>query len=454
MRLLAAGAFTLALLTVHTGSTLAQAGGNVLIFLADDLGVDHVGAYGEGANPAPTPTIDALATNGILFRNVWANPTCSPTRSDIMTGRYGFRTGIGAPILPAGWALQMDEETIPEVLDRFEHLDYSHGAFGKWHLGNGSVGGNLAPNVAGWSFFAGTLGNIGVDNSYFDYEYTVNGQVGQSTTYATTQTIDDALAWIQTVPDPWVCYVAFNAPHTPLHAPPAHLHTVDLPDDEPRNQPIPFYHAMVEAMDSEMNRMMTTLGSRMDNTTVLFMGDNGTHNQAVQPPFDPDRAKFTPYEGGVNVPLILSGPGVVDPGRESGALVNATDVFATTLELAGILMRDAYPFPQPIRHDTVSLVPYMIEPNQGWQRDFAYANVFFPNDASGSGIDFDWQVIRDDRFKLIRRKQVGGPPAWLEMYDLMVDPFENDDLLDEPMTPSQRMSYITLWNRLLEIREL
>lgn len=83
---------------------------NVLIIVADDLGVDYVSAYREGANPAKTPNIDALAKRGVLFRNAWASPVCSPARACLMTGRYSFRTGIG-----------------------------------KWHLGDGSMG----PNNAG-----------------------------------------------------------------------------------------------------------------------------------------------------------------------------------------------------------------------------------------------------------------------------------------------------------------
>ena len=69
---------------------------NILIIIVDDLGVDAVGAYAEGAAPPPTPSLDALAARGVLFRNAWANPVCSATRALIMTGRYSFRTGIGA----------------------------------------------------------------------------------------------------------------------------------------------------------------------------------------------------------------------------------------------------------------------------------------------------------------------------------------------------------------------
>src|SRR5262245_52162050 len=69
--------------------------GNVLLLIADDLGVDQLAAYGIGANPPPTPNLDQLIASGVLFQSAWSQPTCSPTRATIQTGRYGFRTGIG-----------------------------------------------------------------------------------------------------------------------------------------------------------------------------------------------------------------------------------------------------------------------------------------------------------------------------------------------------------------------
>ena len=83
-----------ALLAVHSAS-FASGQDNLLIIVADDVGVDMIGAYGEGPDPPQTPTIDQLASEGVLFRNVWANPTCSPTRAEMHTGRYGHYTGVG-----------------------------------------------------------------------------------------------------------------------------------------------------------------------------------------------------------------------------------------------------------------------------------------------------------------------------------------------------------------------
>ncbi|MHC5212536.1 MAG: sulfatase-like hydrolase/transferase, partial [Planctomycetota bacterium] len=131
--------------------------GNVLIVVADDLGVDMVGAYGEGSDPPPTPVIDSLASQGVLFRNAWSNPVCSPTRAALLTGRPAFRNGIGYIVdaSPNNLALPYAEVTLPEMLALGTGGNYRSGAFGKWHLGNDSVGGALAPNLAGFDHFAG-----------------------------------------------------------------------------------------------------------------------------------------------------------------------------------------------------------------------------------------------------------------------------------------------------------
>ena len=80
---------------------------NVLLIVADDLGVDRIGAYQEHPQPAHTPIVDELAADGLLFRNAWSNPTCSPTRATLLTGRYSFRTGVGRAITYAGGTFEL-----------------------------------------------------------------------------------------------------------------------------------------------------------------------------------------------------------------------------------------------------------------------------------------------------------------------------------------------------------
>ena len=359
----------------HTGGTRR----NVLILLADDLGVDMVGIYAEGANPPPTPNLDALAAGGVLFRNVWSDPVCSPTRSTIQTGRHGTRTGIGNIVELGGAPLALAETTLPELLDQGTGGAYAHAAFGKWHLGDDSVGGALAPNLAGYGHFSGALSNFFGGEDYFNWTKVVDGVTSQSSTYATTETVDDASAWIAATQEPWFCYVAFNAPHVPYHAPPPGLHTVDLSaaGPVPGLDPVPYYRAMVSAMDTEIGRLLAEMDPAVRaRTTIIFLGDNGSTAEVSEPPFDPAHAKATLYEGGVRVPLIVSGPPVTQPGRESAALVNTTDVFASVAALAGVDLTSQFP---GLALDSISFVPQLVKDGLPSERKYLFAEAFQPN---------------------------------------------------------------------------
>ena len=406
---------------------------NVLILVADDVGVDQIGCYGEGALPATTPHIDALAADGVLFRNAWAAPICSATRSQIMTGRHGFRTGIGS-VVNGQFALDLDELTIPEVLDLHPNPPFEHAAFGKWHLGNDDVGGTFAPNLCGWGHFAGSRGNFKKPEGYYLWTRVENGVERVTDTYATSRIVDDFLAWRSGVRGRWFAYVAFHSGHFPLHAPPPDLHGVGLPDVEPRFAPVPFYRAMVEAMDAEIGRLLAGLGDELEETHVIFLGDNGSEPMVSLRPFPPVHAKRTPYEGGLRVPFIVSGPEVRKPGREVGSLVSAVDVFDTALTLAGV---DLAALPDPPRRDSVDLLPYLRDPKREDDplREYAYQELFFPSGFGAHSIDF--RTARDERYKLIRDRV----RAVDRLYDLVLDPFERRDLLGGELTREERERY-------------
>ena len=97
VRLLAAS-FVLAAAVPATAVSAA----NILLIIGDDMGVETLRSYGLGENPPATPHLDEMAREGVRFINFWSQPACSPTRATIMTGRYGFRTGIGAPVTALG----------------------------------------------------------------------------------------------------------------------------------------------------------------------------------------------------------------------------------------------------------------------------------------------------------------------------------------------------------------
>lgn len=349
---------------------------NVLILLADDLGVDNVGAYGLGSDLPPTPNLDALAAEGVRFTNAWSQPICSPTRATIQTGRLGFRTTIGSGIsttTPGEPALPLSEITIPEMLNQGTGGIWSHAAIGKWHLGSDLVGGEFAPNLAGYDHYEGNLeADLSGAWSYFNWQKTIDGVTQVTTKYATTDAVDSALAWIQTHTEPWFCYVAFNAPHSPWHAPPANLHTQDL--SNPTNRDL--YRAMVEALDTEIGRLLASIPKPvLRRTLVIFLGDNGTDAKVTVPPFVPSHAKTTLYQGGVNVPLIVTGPQVAGPGV-SNALVHTADLFATVAAVAGVNLETQFP---GVTFDSISLLPYLQNPSFPSQRAWVVSELFTPN---------------------------------------------------------------------------
>ena len=408
---------------------------NVLLIVADDVGVDRVGCYAEHPNPGHTPTIDGLAARGVLFRNAWSSPLCSPTRAGLLTGRHAFRTGVGDVVdygSGTGQALPLAETTLPELLDAGTAGRWSAAAIGKWHLGTASAGGPAHPLLSGFAHHSGALGNLGTSaapGDYVAYLKAVDGQLTPSRVYATTDAVDDALAAIGAMNEPWFVYLCFNAAHQPYQAPPAELHSFDLGPDA---TPVQYMKAMTEAMDTEIGRLLRSLPEAvLRRTTVVVVGDNGTDPDATTAPFVKSHAKGTVYEGGVNVPLIVAGPRVRRPGSECAALVQTLDLFATVADIAGVSPASA--LPPGARLDSVSLLPYLDDPWQPSLRRYAFTETFAPN---GDGpYDHVERALRGDRYKLVRKLShvvgPGGPEELTidELYDLLADPFEHDDLL-------------------------
>ena len=118
----------------------------VLLIVADDMGVDATSVYGAHPDAANTPNLQLLADTGVLFRNAWANPVCSPTRAGIHTGQHAWRTGIGNALSANAVGLDYATfETLPSVV---RAAGYRTGLFGKWHLGEATDGETAAQR--GW----------------------------------------------------------------------------------------------------------------------------------------------------------------------------------------------------------------------------------------------------------------------------------------------------------------
>lgn len=429
----------LALLALLTAAAPLRAIGtnNILLIIADDYGMDSSSLY--NSNPAaslpPTPNLVALAQRGVLFRNAYASPLCSPTRACILTGQYGFRTGVGDVI--AGMtdpSITPAHFTLPDAFAANPSAGYALTQFGKWHLGAGP---NAPATRAGWTNYAGGLG--GAIANYTNWIKAVNGVTNTVTNYATTDVVTDATNWISARgTNKWFAWIAFNAAHTPNHIPPASLapgYATNTSQGANRRQ----FEAMVEAMDTEIARLLSAVDT--NKTDIIFIGDNGTMGNVIQPPFVSTRGKATLYEGGTRVPFFVAGPSVVNPGRTNTNLVHVVDLFSTVLELAGINVA-ATAGTNVI--DSRSLLPAI----QGGalSTKYAYAELF--NNASPTTAD--GRVLRNDRYKLIRF----NTSATEEFYDLQTDPTELTNLLGSALSATARSNYNALTWRFGEYQNL
>ena len=223
---------------------------NILLVIADDLGKDASNQYGISAEQPVTPTLDQLAIEGLVFENAWSNPTCSPTRASILTGKYGTRTGV----LTAMDVLSEDETSLQSYIHQHLPGKYTDAVIGKWHLGP-QPGGLDHPESLGVGHFAGIIG--GEVNDYEDWVLTTNGQRRSETRYVTSKLVDLAVEWTGAQQSPWFLWLAFNAPHTPFHLPPAspaQPATVGSLTADIQADPLPYYFAAIEAIDTELDR--------------------------------------------------------------------------------------------------------------------------------------------------------------------------------------------------------
>ena len=378
---------------------------NILLVISDDLGLDASSGYQVGADLPTTPTLDELAANGLIFDNAWAYPLCSPTRATILTGRYGIRTRVLAPSDP----ISLTETSLQSFIDTNVPNTYTHAVFGKWHLSGRDNGGIDNPNLMGVDRFAGFQG--GGVRDYFDWTLVENGRESASDVYTTTRFVDLAIDWIAGQEEPWFAWLAFNAPHTPFHLPPLDLHDRDSlsPDQQSVDQdPLPYYLAAIEAMDHEIGRLLDSFSDETRaNTVIIYMGDNGTPRRVYQGS-PRQRGKGSVYQGGVAVPMIISGRGVTRMGEREDALVSSVDLFATIASLAGTGTTEF--------NDSLNFAGLLSNAGPG-PRSYAYAEVVVDGDRD------EW-AIRNDQYKLMRQL-----PRPEELYDLQADPMERENLL-------------------------
>ncbi len=373
----AAGAAVLAALAAWLAPPLAAAGGrrpNLILFLADDLGLSRVSAY--GADTSQTPHIDRLAATGVRFERAYSMPLCGPSRAACLTGRYPFhnRQVDNTP------AVRLDREVpLPRLL---RAAGYVTCAIGKW----GQLGQlQNAEDARRWGFDeymlwigSGAGAEEGADR-YWNPRYQADGEwvKAKPGAYGPDLTRDYLTAFLSRHRDqPFFVYYATPLTHWPF---------LGTPDSQPgaaQPQLVRDNVAYLDKLVGQLTDELERLGLR-DNTVIVFTSDNGPDGDPLGTIRGRRMAgrKASLKEGGCREPLIVSGPGFVKSGVVASDLADLTDVYPTLAELAGAALP-----PEPIL-DGVSFAP-QLRGEPGRPREWVYAQTG------------DSYFIADQRYKL------------------------------------------------------
>lgn len=323
-------------------SGLQAAKPNVVLIITDDQGYGDVGVHGN--EMIQTPSLDALYKQSVHLTDFHVDPTCSPTRSALMSGRYSTRTGVWHTIM--GRSLMSTHEwTVAEV---FQANGYQTGMFGKWHLGDNYP---LRPLDQGFSFaFNHGGGGVGQGpdywgNDYFDDTYWRNAKPEATEGYCTDVWFDNAIDYIREHKDePFFVYLSTNAPHGP--------YLVDEKYSKPYEekgvaQPMAKFYGMITNIDENVGRLDKELHDLglANNTILIFMTDNGSAagwrapKNAKWPGFNSGMrgGKGSEYDGGHRVPFFIRWPdGKLEGGRDVNQLSAHIDVLPTLTDLCDI----------------------------------------------------------------------------------------------------------------------
>jgi arylsulfatase A-like enzyme len=438
-------------------------GGNVLLLVADDVGVDKISGFGVSAADVHTPNLDLMLATGTRFTNAWSLPTSGAASAALQTGRFPRRTGHGGDVATDSGTAELDsgQITIAEVAAASPAFDYTTAYVGRWQLSTFlSPSGTTGPRVQGWGSYAGPLGNLSVwegeppqsaPGYYLWQKVTETGELATVTTYATTDVVDDAVNVLATLPEPWILQVTFNAAHAPYDLPPPDLVTTSVganPDPRTRQRLI------VEALDAEIGRLFEAIPVLVrPNTTVIFLGDNGTVGGVAEDEIDATRAFGSVYEPTVRVPLVVSGPLVASRGSSSPALVHVVDVLPTIAEIVGTdlstftAIRDSS---QPLAVDGDSLVPLLADPDRTALRDVSYTERFSP--VGPAPYDLDVRAVRDSKYKLVF-DAVAGEEQFFEYPLEGGGTDEGPDVMVCGLTAQQSEAYVNLRDRMVELVE-
>lgn len=452
---------------------------NIIFILADDLGVRDLQC--TGSEFYETPNLNRLQREGMLFTNAYAAcPVCSPSRASIMTGKYPATIGLTDWIdhsnschpakgrlidVPYLKKLPLSERTIASVL---KENGYCTWHVGKWHLGMEDT----YPDKHGFDINKGGSHAGHPYNGYFSPYGLENLEDGQEGEYLTDRLTDEAIQLIHnhTGDEPFFLNLCHYTVHTPIQAKKEHVKYFEekaqklgldkinpflegeyFPSEAKRTQRVkrrmiqsdPVYAAMIYSMDENIGRLMNALKTtgKLDNTIVFFTSDNGGLSTAEGSPtcnLPAREGKGWMYDGGVSVPLIAWGPGIVPPGRICDEPVTSPDFYPTFLELANIPLL-------PEQHKDGQSIMNLLKGEKKLSREAIFWH--YPHYGNQGGTP--GSAVRSGRYKLIEFYETGR----VELYDLEKDRSEVYNIADQyPQIRQQLYTMLQNWKQSIEAK--
>jgi arylsulfatase A-like enzyme len=410
----------------------AAARPNIVLIITDDAGYGDFGSY--GATDIKTPNLDGLAKAGTRFTDFYANgPTCTPTRTGLITGRYQQRMLLERPLSGASspdgeLGLPPSGHSLPQLL---KNSGYATGLIGKWHLGYKP---QFSPKAHGFDRF------WGFKSGYIDYYQHTDGfgkpdlfdedAPIQVEGYSTDLITQHAITFInQRKSEPFFLDVSYNAPHWPYQLPDQPSTAADnarhiLPFDE-RTNTRQEYARMLERVDQGVGQILAALDRNglAANTLVIFTNDNGGEWLSRNHPFF--QRKGSVYEGGIRVPAILRWPGRVPASSVTAQVGITMDLTATILAAAGATI------PPAARLEGIDLLP-LIQKGAKPQARTLFWRVPPANERAVR--DGDWKLVVDNNR--------------LMLFDLSKDPGERNELsASNPAIVRQLRAKILAWEK-------
>jgi N-acetylgalactosamine-6-sulfatase len=420
--------------------------------MADDLGWGDLACFGNAL--VQTPCLDQLAQEGTRFTHFYvASPVCSPTRAAVLTGQFPARLRIHTALkIVSGDNADMGQDNwldpeVPTVADILSAAGYATGCFGKWHLGTNPS----SPTPGAYGFDD----HVTVDSTGPGFP-----QQGQPDFWAelTTFVVDEAIHFIEENQQvPFYVNVWTQLPHITLNpteeqlAVYAHLAQDGVPYTSTRQ----IYYAAVTAVDTEICRLLDTLDQLglADNTIVVFTSDNGPQNintrqashSGVGSPGPFRGMKWSLYEGGVRMPLIVRWPGHVPPGAvDNDSVIAAVDFLPTFCALAGIDPSCNESFP-PGTLDGEDVSDMLLGLPRARTTALMWEWRFGPNRLRTLDRS-PMLAIRSGQWKLLLNPDLSR----VELYDVVTDPMEVDNRANvQPDIVSQLSAEALSWQATL-----